>query len=851
MAYCPGGGRLRQFFINVHKRRYSTVIMSAIPIHYDLEFEPNFDDFTFRGRARISVRCPDAISVLALDAADLVVDSCTILTSGTTLRAETNSKAETLHIRLPQEVSGDCVVDIGYTGTLNDRLLGFYRSRYTVDGKTMYLATTQFEPADARRAFPCWDRPDCKATFGVTIITPGNMTAISNMPVQRETRKKGRTVYKFKKTPIMSTYLLYLGVGNFEYLSDGGSIRIVTVPGKSHQGRYALGVTKKLLPEFEKYFAKPYPLPKLDLVALPDFAAGAMENWGAITFRESLLLYDENNSSTRTKQLIAEVISHELAHQWFGNLVTMQWWNDLWLNESFATFMATKILDVFHPEWNLWDQFVDDSINGAMTMDSLRSTHPIDVEVRSPSQVQEIFDAISYDKGGCVLRMLEDFVGPVTFRTGLRRYLRRFAYKNASGGDLWECMEGKNKPVRSMVEDWLSRPGFPIIKAERSGPDVVLKQERFRADGTESRRSIWPIPVRFRNGRRIRTHIMNERVATLESARSFTANPERTGFYRVLYKGELYSEIKSQIGRHRLSSKDSWGVQNDAFAFCVAGMVDIGDYLDLVSQYNHKHDYLPLMDVSRNMVLLLNMTGGRGWNARVAEVARPLFSGILKRLGWHPLERDPHTYAFLRGITVKALGYLGDQEVNMRSRGMTDSFYDHPSSVHPDMREPVFTVAAGPGGTKLHDMFVKLFLENQSIEEKLRILSGMCGFSSKAMLRKTLDFALSDAVRSQDMQLPVLRVAANPNGYGMLWPWLQQNWGKMEAKIGHGNPIFSRIIYGMAPALTQEQGMQIGDFFRKHPVPGTKRTLRQTQELVSIYEKFRARASQRDIDNVA
>ena len=822
-------------------------VMGISPIHYELEFEPDFDNFTFRGRARVTVACSEATSEIAMDAAELNVLSCNVIIGDNRLpvRTRVDVSAENLLISLDREICGKCIVDVQYTGLLNDRLLGFYRSSYKYDGQTKYLATTQFEAADARRAFPCWDAPQYKATFQVAILAPENMSAISNMPVAHTSNEGDLTRYVFETTPIMSTYLLYLGVGEFEYLDgDDGIIRVVTTLGKSHLGRYALEMTRLLLPEFENYFGISYPLPKLDIIALPDFAAGAMENWGAITFRERLLLYDEENSSTRTKQLIAEVLSHELAHQWFGNLVTMKWWNDLWLNESFATFMATKILDRLHPEWSLWDQFIDESVNSAMQMDALHSTHPIDVRVDSPSQIREIFDAISYDKGGCVLRMLEDYVGYGTFQNGLRAYLEKFEYGNAAGADLWECIEDVlGSPVRSMVETWLAQDGFPVLSATLQENVVSLRQERFRMDGRRDDASLWQVPLKFLDGEKVRTHMITDKTAALDVQHGFVCNHNRAGFYRVEYDSSLYGDIKSMIKRRVLSAYDSWGVQNDMFAFCLQGRVSIRRYLDVVSAYSPDDAYLPLADVCRNVTVLLGMSHGQSWHNLVAESVGPLLGGLLEMLRWQPSPKDPHTHAFLRGMVIKGLGQMDDDTVVSRCRNLTASFQDSPESVHPDIRESAFWVAAGHGDMSLHSEMKEMYMESQSIEEKLRILSGMCGFSTPDLVHKTLDFALSGEVRSQDMQVPVLRTAANPGGYGILWPWLHQHWHEMESKIGHGNPIFSRIIYGMAPALTGPQSVAAGKFFESHPVPGTERTVSQTLETVSVFEKFRARAA--------
>jgi len=335
--------------------------VDVTPINYELIFEPDLKKFTFNGTELISINCTKPTNTITMNCAEIKIESCQVKVAGKTIKStsKTNEKKEELEIKLDQKIKGKATISLEFEGVLNDRLLGFYRSQYKQGNKTKYLATTQFEAADARRAFPCWDEPEAKATFDISIIADNKFTAISNMPVKSKKKLEGKTLYKFGKTPIVSTYLIYLGVGEFEYLTGKigkVQIRVVTTRGNKSKGKFSLELGKKLLTSYEKYFGIKYPLPKLDLIAVPDFAAGAMENWGAITFRETILLYDPKTSSTRTKQYIAEVISHEIAHQWFGNLVTMKWWNDLWLNESFATFMATKFVDKFYPEWDLWNQ---------------------------------------------------------------------------------------------------------------------------------------------------------------------------------------------------------------------------------------------------------------------------------------------------------------------------------------------------------------------------------------------------------------------------------------------------------------------------------------------------------------
>ncbi len=514
--------------------------MGITPINYELTFEPNLKRFTFDGTESISIICKKPTSTITMHCAELKIKSCKVKSAGKLIKStlKINEKKEELEIKLGTKIKGKATINLEFQGILNDRLLGFYRSQYKQGGKTKYLATTQFEAADARRAFPCCDEPQTKATFDISIIAENKFTAISNMPVKSKKKIGNKTIYKFFKTPLVSTYLIYLGVGEFEYLTGNAGkikIRVITTKGNKSKGKFSLELGKKLITSYEKYFGIKYPLPKLDLIAIPDFAAGAMENWGAITFRETILLYDPKTSSTRTKQFIAEVISHEIAHMWFGNLVTMKWWNDLWLNESFATFMATKFVDKFYPEWDLWNQFIEDAMNTAMGLDSLKTTHPIDVKVNSPAEVREIFDAISYDKGGCVLRMLEHYVGEPNFQKGLKKYLSDFKYKNAEGVDLWNAIGKASKmPVTSMINTWLKQPGFPLVEINQDGNTLKLKQKRYLLESDKKfSKGLWSIPLSLGLDNEISKKLFSKKSMSMKIPKNtigFVANYGRHGF---------------------------------------------------------------------------------------------------------------------------------------------------------------------------------------------------------------------------------------------------------------------------------------------------------------------------------
>jgi len=822
--------------------------VKVIPVNYELQFEPIFKNFTFNGKETITVNCKTLVNSITLHCAEIKIKSCHVRHNEITHKAtiRTDVKKEELTITIKNKIKGDAFIEIEFTGELNDRLLGFYRSQYKQNGKTKYLATTQFEAADARRAFPCWDEPKAKATFDISIIAENKFTAISNMPIISKKRLKNKILYKFAKTPVMSTYLIYLGVGEFEYLTGKiGKIqvRVITTKGNKSKGKYSLELGKKLLLSYEKYFGIKYPLPKLDLIAIPDFAAGAMENWGAITFRETILLYDPKTSSTRTKQYIAEVISHEIAHQWFGNLVTMKWWNDLWLNESFATFMATKFVDKFYPEWDLWNQFVEDAMNNAMGLDSLKNTHPIDVKVNSTSEIREIFDAISYDKGGCVLRMLEHYVGESNFQKGLKQYLASFKYKNAEGKDLWDAIGTISKmPVRSMIQTWLKQPGFPVVEIEKHDSTLHLKQRRYVLESDKkSNKGVWSIPLSVGLKDELFQKLFTKKSMSVKLPKisfGFVANFGRKGFYRVKYDEGTLIDLKMLIDQKKIPAIDRWAIQNDLFSLCVSGDETVRNYLDFSDAYYEEDSYLATVNVAHNLSSLYFRAFDEEFSVQIKNYTVKYLKKILHDLGWDPKKTDKHTDALMRGFVIFTLGKLDDEEVTIESENRYKQFLKNSNSLSPDLVEPVCSVMAWNGNSRTHDELTRLYKNAKTTEEKLRFLGAMCSFKDPKLLLKSLNFSQTSEVRSQNMQLPIMKVAGNPYGKKILWPWLKTNWQKLSKKVGRGNPLFNRIVASISSIADDSLEKEIRQFFKKNPTPGTERTQEQTLERIRINSKF-------------
>ena len=817
-------------------------------VNYDIQFEPIFTNFIFNGTEIISLTTTPTDS-FTLNVAELEINNCHLIYKGKTIKVKSslNQKKETLNIKASKKVSGKVKICINFKGTLNDRLLGFYRSKYKDrSGKTKYLATTQFEAADARRAFPCWDEPAIKATFDVSLLVEKHMTAISNMPEKSKNNVNSKVLVEFQRTPIMSTYLLYLGVGEFEFLQDklrNIKIRVITTKGNKKKARLSLELTKKFLSEYEKYFGIKYPLPKLDMLAIPDFAAGAMENWGAITFRETILLYDPKTSSTRTKQYIAEVISHEIAHQWFGNLVTMKWWNDLWLNESFATFMATKIVDRFYPEWDYWDQFLDDAMNTAMSLDSLKTSHPIDVNVNHPSEIREIFDSISYDKGGCILRMLEHFVGEKNFQKGLQKYLTKHQYDNAQGSDLWNAIGQVSKqPIDKMMKTWINQVGFPLLEVKRNTSTLTLKQSRFLLEGDKNpSKKTWSIPLVIEEGNQRMKKLMtkkSEKIHLKNKDRNFIINSGRTGFYRIQYDKETLENLSLLIEEKVLDHVDRWSLQNDYFAQAVSGKKNIQEYLDFTSAYYDEDNYISSLSLAHNLYSLYILARKEKFSDELRQYAINFLGITFDRLGWDKKKNEPHTDSLLRSFAIVGMGKLGDKQINSEAEIRFKKYLKDKNSLSADLQEAVFSLAAWNGNEKLHTKFVTLFKKASSQEEKLRFLGAMCSFRQKKLLLKTLQFTLGPDVRSQNIQLPIMRINSNIYGKEFMWPWLKNNWKKILKKAGKGNPLLKRVVESIGNILDSSQEKEVRKFFKKNPVRGTEMTLEQMLERVRIHSKF-------------
>lgn len=815
----------------------------TIPKKYNLFFEPDLNNFKFNGKVEIEIEVPNPTNKITLKASELKIKKIQISHNNETVtpKHSLNNRQESLTLTLPNKISNSAIIKIDFQGTLNDKLYGFYRSKYLdKNKKEKYLATTQFEAPYARRAFPCFDEPNKKATFSVTLKISKNLEAISNMPIIKQTTENDKKTIKFQDTPLMSTYLLYMGVGEFEFIEsklNNTQIRIATLPGKSNQGTLALDLTKKFLKYFQDYSKIPYPLPKLDMIAIPDFAAGAMENWGAITFREILLLFNPKTTSTRVKKRIAEVIAHELWHQWSGNLVTMDWWNDLWLNESFATYMAYKAVDHYFPEWKMWEDFINGQTAGAHSLDTLKTTHPIEVPVNSPNEIEEIFDEISYGKGGSVLRMIESYLSPETFQKGIQNYLSEYKYKNAKAQDLWNHLSKvSDAPIKEIMESWIKQPGFPLIDAKQEKNNLILTQKRFNS----KEKTLWKIPLVIKTNNSVIKTLLTNKSQTLPLPKNtewFKLNNEKEGFYRVKYSSENLKKLQNLIQKDKLSPINRGQIQEDLFNLTLIGEAPLTDYLDLIKFYNKETSPFVLENLFSNLyninfIFSEEENWKNIWPKFKNHIKEPFLNNF-QRLTWNPNKKESHDDSILRPLTISYLSFAEEKQIIEKGLEYFSKLLTQSDLIHPDIKGSIYTLAARVGNSQTYNSLIKIYSNTQSPEEKVKILSSLYKFNNLDVLKESLNFSLTKNVRIQDLRTIFGSINSNPLIRPIYFPWIKENWLKLE-HFKRTHFVFMGLLESLITTYaTKEKEKEIKQFLEsKHT--GYNKTKANAFEIMQI-----------------
>lgn len=667
-----------------HFKGQSRLPKFATPHRYDLALKPNLELCNFSGSVLVDVSILESTRFLVLNSIDLVITESSFTDSNnhkifpSEVVVVNDDEILVLVFEAPLIV-GDGVLEINFTGVLNEHMKGFYKGTYVDGGVRKNMAVTQFEAADARRCFPCWDEPALKATFKITVEkVPSHLTALSNMPVFEETMNGDFKTVCFEETPIMSTYLVALVVGLFDYIeettSDGIRVRAYCPVGKSEKGKLALSISVKAIELYTKYFSMPYRLPKLDMVAVPDFSGGAMENYGLITYRETELLHDNLHSAATNIQRLSIVVTHEVGHQWFGNLVTMEWWTHLWLNEGFATWVSFLATDVLFPEWRIWTQFLEVTAGG-LRMDSLQQSHPVEVEVQNVSSVLEVFDAISYKKGSSLIRMLKEYLGDDIFQKSLSSYMKKYAFKNATTEDLWSVLtEESGVEVNKLMDLWTKQTGYPVIHVKFEDNTLEFEQTRFMSLGLQGEGQ-WIVPITLSVGSysNRKNFLLEEKVGKLDVTDLYHSyygslkqndnknkkdtekawvkvNVGHTGFYRVKYDSTLTAQLRKAIQEKYLSPEDKFGILDDSYALCEAGEESILSLVSLMDLYRDDVDYLVLsrlINVCYNVAKILKDAIYDPWN-HLNQFFIDLIISSAEKLGLEPVIGESHLNTMLR-----------------------------------------------------------------------------------------------------------------------------------------------------------------------------------------------------------
>eukprot|EP00514_Thraustochytrium_sp_LLF1b_P000018 CAMPEP_0184519588 /NCGR_PEP_ID=MMETSP0198_2-20121128/6710_1 /TAXON_ID=1112570 /ORGANISM="Thraustochytrium sp., Strain LLF1b" /LENGTH=912 /DNA_ID=CAMNT_0026910121 /DNA_START=34 /DNA_END=2771 /DNA_ORIENTATION=+ len=865
----------------------------VVPTLYELVLETNNKgSFRFEGNVKISLKLAEAgITSISLHAKELHLEKCTFTAAGSenqigikNLSYDRTWNTVTMEFAeaLPE---GQGILEISYLGLHNDQMAGFYRSTYKDrEGNDAVMLSTQFEALEARRCFPCVDEPGAKAVFKPTLVIDDGLSALSNMPEESNTLLDDgqRRKVVFGETPLMSTYLLAFCVADLDYLErtskNGVLIRVYTPPGRKDQGQFALDVAVDALDLYDEMFKQPYPLPKLDMVAIPAFAMGAMENWGLITYREVDLLIDSVRASSQQKQRVAVVVAHELAHQWFGNLVTMEWWSGLWLNEGFASWMMSYCTDVLFPEWSMWEQFVIADQGGAMRLDALVSSHPIEVPIKHAEEVEAVFDAISYFKGASVVRLIYSFLGGDFFKQGLQLYMDRFKYKNTETTDLWQAWEDVSKlPVKKVMASWTSQMGFPVVTVKSaawnedcSSCTVKLEQSWFIADGSkhpDTKKKLWSIPLMVtmggNDGELVNLGIMDTRttevVIPVKAKRKtwIKFNGEQHVPMRVNYDpvAEDFAPLFAEaISTKEMVTTDRAGILLDSYALTKSGAINAGSLIKLLGAYENE-DTMPVFKAMEDVLGTLHklLRNDPELDTAFTKFGARLISKTSKEIGWDKQSKEGHLTTLLRTILIRlqALFMPEDPEVQKNAKKRFEAWAADPVNNHDELPSDIKTdvikivLAVGEDDT-MYNKCLELIDLAETDQDKKEIYLAIGAAKSQALKKRTLDWCTSGALKTQDFFYPIGSVSSSSQaGLEMCWSYLQDNYPRLVDMIRTASPslLFALVTSSCGSFASTERAEEIQEFFRvnnEHPVPLISQKLDQMVENIQANAKFLA-----------
>lgn len=854
------------------------------PLHYDIQiYDIDIKKFTFNGKVSIDFAVVEATKQIQVNFKDMEIQEAKVTLEQAKTHAEFSVEsiehdidAEVATFHLTEEISPSLchslTLSLTYAGKILDNMAGFYRSRYKDDeGNDAIQLSTQFEACDARRAFPCCDEPNLKATFQIHLAVPEQWTALSNMPIQsskslQDGKKSGSLtdikVVTFEKTPVMSTYLAAWAIGDFEYIeaftnkSYGGKklpVRVYTTKGLKEQGRLGLESAIKIIDYFSEIFEIDFCLPKLDLIAIHEYSHGAMENWGLIVYRTTALLFDPATSDSQFKTRVVYVVAHEIAHQWFGDLVTMDWWEELWLNEGFATWAGWTAVEHLYPEWDVFSMFVYEQLQQGLTLDSFRGSHPIEVPIQDASQVSQIFDHISYLKGASVIRMLSSKLGSKPFLKGVARYLKKYSYSNARTVDLWNAIsEECGQDINSYLNNWTSKIGFPIItiKENESTGEVVLRQDRFLAGGDVTdgeNTTVWWVPLAIDSSNSIdcqnQEMTVNEMKIDQLAKHSYKVNKDHIGFYRVAYPPSRLAALSKSSS---LSVKDRIGLIADANATAIAGLTSTSSFLDLVLQMSDEKNlwvWSLIISSLERMLTVWSSSSSEGLYSNLKQFAQKVVSPSLERLGaWEFDSQEDYLQSRLRSAIISFAADVCVPSAVKMSKQLFQAWKLNKSAIHPSLRVALFSAAvANSQGSELTDIYTTLLEEiahPTSVDGREAATKALGKISDSEAIDKTLDLLLGEKLPPQELLVFLFSLGQNPTTRKALWNFHKSHWDEIFNVQKTNIAFFERYIRSLlANFSTKELYDDIKEFFSDKDTTGWDMALGQCLDAIkSAYE---------------
>ncbi|KAL1636821.1 hypothetical protein SLS56_000914 [Neofusicoccum ribis] len=841
---------------------------------YDLEFGGSFG---YQGTVIISAEIRKPAKQIVLNTHQLKIHEASVVTEHTktqqsikTTNVSYDEKNQRATLTFDQELPASSKADltIKFQGTINNAssapahgppsqlMAGFYRSKYkpaappaasvAKDDEHHYMFSTQFESCDARRAFPCFDEPNLKATFDFEIEIPEDQVALSNMPEKevKKASKPGFQIVSFEKTPVMSTYLLAWCVGDFEYVEDftrrkyNGKalpVRVYTTRGLKDQGRFALEHAHKTV----DYFSESH---------------GAMENWGLITYRTTTVLFDPEKSDQKYKNRVAYVVAHELAHQWFGNLVTMDWWSELWLNEGFATWVGWLAVHHLHPEWNVWGQFCSESLQSAFSLDSLRNSHPIEVPVRNALEVDQIFDHISYLKGSSVIRMLSAHLGVETFLLGVSQYLNAHKYGNATTNDLWSALsKASGQDVNTFMDPWIRKIGFPVITVAEEPGQISVQQRRFLLSGdvkTEEDQTTWWIPLGLKTASKTESSTAGALTTKEDTIRGvdesfYKLNADQTGFYRTNYPPARL--LKLVENKDKLSIEDKIGLVGDAAALAQSGDATTAAFLALLEGFQSESEYIVWQQI---LLTLGNVRSIFSENEEISKglrlLTRKLVTPATDKIGWEFAENEDFLKGQLRSLLISAAGLAGHEGAIKEAQRRFAAYQGgDKKAIHPSLRGPIYKIVVTEGGEQGFEAIKQEFINNTSIDGREICLQALGRVQTPQLAKAYLDFLFSPAVPVQDMHSGAAALAANSKTRHTLWSYIKEHWdSKVYPELSGNMVVLDRFIkLSLAKFASYEVAEDVKGFFANKDCKGFDRALAQSDDIMTGGAKYRERDS--------